>query len=68
MHHVVMMYTRARGRMLFFFGAALVFIGMGFCLLDQEAFGIVMMVAGVFLMIIGLTILRFHLVMEFRKK
>ncbi|MCL2608058.1 MAG: hypothetical protein FWD92_05865 [Methanomassiliicoccaceae archaeon] len=62
------MWDLARGRMFFMVGAALAFIGMGIITLGHTISGIILFTVGVFLIIVGLSILRLHLSAGLRKK
>jgi uncharacterized protein YjeT (DUF2065 family) len=54
--------------MLFFFGAALLLIGMGLIRMEQKAVGLAAFSAGIAVMAIGFIILRMLFRVEFRKK
>ncbi|MCL1904963.1 MAG: hypothetical protein FWG19_02425 [Methanomassiliicoccaceae archaeon] len=56
-----MWYDRSRARMMFMFGAMLIFIGLGMYMMDMRTAGAVSAVIGMAVMFIGLTILRIHL-------
>jgi len=58
--------------MMLFFGASLTLIGIGMYLRDNVAIGVILMIAGVSMVVIGFSIVRFHVTLglnkEYRKK
>jgi len=59
------MYT---GRLMFFLGAGLMFIGFGLYMMDNVWAGTIFAIAGATVLLIGLTILRLHLSVQLRKR
>ena len=62
-----MWYDRSKASMMVFFGAALAFIGMGVYMMGYVWPGVILMIIGSSVVIIGFTILKFHLMLGFKK-
>ena len=56
------------GRMFFFMGAALAFIGMGVIMMEYAVPGVLLLAAGIFVIMIGFAILKLHISVNFRKR
>ncbi|MCL1984480.1 MAG: hypothetical protein FWG58_03675 [Methanomassiliicoccaceae archaeon] len=56
-----MWYDRPKARMIFMFGAMLIFLGIGMYMMDLRTAGGISAAVGVAVMVVGLTILRLHL-------
>ena len=62
-----MWYSKGNMRMLFMFGAAMAFIGLGLIKMDHPVPGVVLICAGIFLIVISFAVLRFHAMLSFRR-
>jgi len=59
------MYT---GRLLFFLGAGLMFVGFGLYMMDNVWAGTIFAITGLVVLMIGFTILRLHLSVQLRRR
>ena len=53
--------------MLFMFGAAMAFIGLGLITMDHPLPGVLLLCIGIFLIVIAFAVLRFHVMLSFRR-
>ena len=53
--------------MLFMFGAAMAFIGLGLITMEHALPGVILICAGIFLLVIAFAVLRFHVLLSFRR-
>ena len=63
-----MWYDRSKASMMLFLGAALALMGIGVYSMGHMWPGIIMMITGVAMVVIGFTIVKFYLMLSFRKK
>ena len=63
-----MWYDRPKARLMVFFGAALVLMGVGAWSMDHVLPGVILMIIGVSLVVIGFTIVKLHLMLALKKK
>ncbi|MDR2866841.1 MAG: hypothetical protein LBV13_05530 [Methanomassiliicoccaceae archaeon] len=59
---------RSWARILFFAGAMLVLFGIGFYLMGDPVIGVLMAIVGMSAMVIGFTIVKFFLYLDFGKR
>jgi len=62
-----MWYSKGNMRMLFMFGAAMAFIGLGLITMDYPLPGVLLLCIGIFLVVIAFAVLRFHVMLSFRR-
>ncbi|MCL2786230.1 MAG: hypothetical protein FWD81_03285 [Methanomassiliicoccaceae archaeon] len=67
-NHGRMWYDRSKASMMIFMGAALAFIGIGLYIMGHMWPGVASMMVGMASVVIGFTILKFHIVSGFGKR